>query len=61
MILKEKNKIAREMGFSSFEQLKVRLEADGQFRQLVTGDDIINSVRFLKTIDKCCVISVIAK
>jgi len=48
----KKNKTANKVGLKDFKQLKERLSADSQLSQLVSADDVINSIEFLFTLDE---------
>jgi len=52
LLLKEKNKIAQDLGFENFAEIKIYLSSNSQFSQLISADDIINVIRFLNTIKR---------
>ena len=50
MNLKEKNSLSKNIGLKDFKELKTSLSADSQLSQLVSADDVINSIKFIFSI-----------
>ena len=55
MTTKERNEIAKEISLKfhfslkGYKELVLRLDADGKYRQLISGQDILNVYLFLKS------------
>ena len=54
--LKQQNEISKKLGYENFAHLKQCLGGDSHFSQLISANDIINSLLFLQTQNKTIIL-----